>query len=122
MEKVLSQRDKEKFSHDGYLYIFDRISKTDSSLMFWKCDQLGRCKVRIHTRLGNAVKILNTDTHDSSPIQVQVERTTTKIKTRAEETMENLSVVINEVLFNVPEAVQGFVCSKENYSTETEPN
>ena len=78
METVLSQRGKEKFSHNGYLYIFDRISKTDSSLMFWKCDQLGRCKVRIHTGFGNVVKILNTHTHDSSPIQVQVERTTTQ--------------------------------------------
>ena len=107
MATVLSQRSKEKFSHDGYLYIFDKISKTDSNLMFWRCDQLGRCKVRIHTRFGNVVKFLNTHTHDSSPIKVEVERTTTKIKTRLEETIVNPSVVINEVLLNVPQAVQG---------------
>ena len=70
--------------------------------MFWRCDQLGICKARIHTRFGNVVKFLNTHTHDSSPIKVEVKRTTTKIKTRAQKTIKNPSVVIKEVLLNVP--------------------
>ncbi|XP_038653015.1 uncharacterized protein LOC119965989 [Scyliorhinus canicula] len=107
MEQILSQRGKEKFSHNGYLFIFDKFSKTKGDLMFWRCEQLSRCKARIHTRFGNVVKFINTHTHDSSPIRIEVARTTTKIKTRAEETMENPSVLINEVLANVSQAEQG---------------
>ena len=37
------------------------------NLMFWRCEQIGRCKARILTRFGDVVKFINTHTHDSSP-------------------------------------------------------
>ncbi|KAK7082770.1 hypothetical protein SK128_009604 [Halocaridina rubra] len=78
----------------------DKFSKNDRELMFWRCEQLCICRARIYTRFGNVVPM-------TSPIRVEVAKTTTKIKTQAEETMENPSVVINEVLANVSQAVQG---------------
>ena len=56
MERISSQCGKEKFSHNGQLFIFDKLSKCDSDLMFWRCDQIGRCKARIHTKIGVVVK------------------------------------------------------------------
>ena len=47
--KVLSQRNKPKFVHDGCTYIFDKLSG-DKLRKFWRCDRRWEgCKARIHT-------------------------------------------------------------------------
>jgi len=38
VESLLSKRDKPQFSHDGYLYICDKCSRSDPSLLFWRCE------------------------------------------------------------------------------------
>ena len=46
--KVLSQRNKPKFVHDGCTYIFDKLSG-DKLRKFWRCDYRWEgCKARIH--------------------------------------------------------------------------
>lgn len=112
-ECILSQRGKNKFSHDGYLFVFEKFSKVDNDLMFWRCDEMGRCKARIHTRLGMVVKEINSHTHDSSSIKVEVAKVTTKLKNRAQETMERTSVLLNEVLATTPQSVQGSLSSAD---------
>lgn len=102
---VLSKRGNEKFSYNGYLYVFDKVSKRDTSLQFWRCEEVGRCKGRIHTRAGEVVNEINNHSHPSSAAAIQVATVVTKMKRRAEETMEGTSVVINQCVIDVPEAV-----------------
>ncbi len=107
MEQIRSQRGREKFAHNGYLFVFNKISKIDSDLMFWRCEQVGRCSARLHTKLGSIVKEINIHSHNSSAMNVEAAIIATKLKLRAEETMEQPSVVINEILTNTPEATHG---------------
>lgn len=102
---VLSKRGNEKFSYNGYLYVFDKVSKRDGSLQFWRCEEVGRCKGRIHTRAGEVVNEINNHSHPSSAAAIQVATVVTKMKRRAEETMEGTSVVINQCVIDVPQAV-----------------
>jgi len=48
-ENRLSKRDKPKLSHDGYLYVSDKCSKSNPSLLFWRCESKNECKGRVHT-------------------------------------------------------------------------
>lgn len=100
MERVFSQRGKEKFSHNGYLFIFDKFSRTDTDLMFWRCELIGRCKARIHTKFGDVVKFMNTHTHNCSPIS-EVVKMARKIKSYSRKSMESPDIVIDETLGSV---------------------
>ena len=42
-----SYRGKRKFTHDGFIYIRNKASKKDPSLIFWRCENKNECKVRI---------------------------------------------------------------------------
>ncbi|KAB0797484.1 hypothetical protein PPYR_08477, partial [Photinus pyralis] len=78
--EIVSIRGKEKFVCDGFIYIFDSISKSDENVKFWRCEERGRCKARIHTRDETVVKTLNIHSHDSSATKVEVGKTITRIK------------------------------------------
>ena len=49
---ILSLQNKEKLSHDGYIYVMDKPS-ADGEKIFWRCDtrKTTECKGRIHTTL-----------------------------------------------------------------------
>jgi hypothetical protein len=52
MAEILSQQRYEKYAHEGYIYVLDKLS-LDGTLMFWRCDlRNGGCKGRIHTTTG----------------------------------------------------------------------
>ena len=53
IEHILSQRGKEKFAYEGHLFVFDKFSKIDNNIKFWRCDQGSRCNARIHTKFGD---------------------------------------------------------------------
>jgi len=54
MDNIRSQRNKEKFSHEGFLYIFDKKS-ADGNRKMWRCERKDySCTARIHT---DAIKI-----------------------------------------------------------------
>jgi len=49
MDNISSQRNKEKFSHEGFLYIFDKKS-SDGNRKMWRCERKDcSCRARIHT-------------------------------------------------------------------------
>ena len=79
-EKVLTKRGKEKLAHNGFLYVFDKTSKADSEVKFWRCEQKNRCRARPHTKAGNVVKELNSHSHNASAAQLEVALVKTKIK------------------------------------------
>lgn len=105
-EQILSKRGREKYRYDGHLYVFDKASKSDNSVKFWRCEQMGRCKARLHTKNGEVIKQLNLHSHGAAAVNVEVAAVITRIKRRAEETVENTSQVINECLANISQASQ----------------
>jgi len=44
-ENLLSKRDKPKFSHERYLYVFDKPSKNDPLLLFWRSELKIECNI-----------------------------------------------------------------------------
>ena len=103
-DNILTKRGKEKFTHNGFLYVFDKASKADSELKYWRCEQKNRCKARLHTKAGEVVLELNSHSHEACAAEVEVALVKTKIKKRAEETLEPPTVVVNECLTDMSQA------------------
>lgn len=103
---TLSQRSKPKFSSDGYVYVFDRYS-SDKKTLFWRCEERGRCKARVHTVDGLVTKNINQHSHESSSANIEVQKVVTKIKRRAEATIESTVQVINECTADIPHGAEG---------------
>ena len=95
---ILTKRGRSKVIHDGYLFIFDATSKSDSELKFWRCEQKDRCKVRLHMKDGEVIR------HEPSAAKVEVEKLKTNIKKRSAETLEPPTVVVNECLTGTSQA------------------
>jgi hypothetical protein len=53
-ETYLSKKDREKLTYEGYSYRFDKRSRDDPELLFWRRDQ--KCKAMIHTRNGEVIR------------------------------------------------------------------
>ena len=104
MTDILSKRDREKFSHNGFLYVFDRESQSEVGVIFWRCERRRRCKARVHVKAGEVIREINIHTHEASAVHLEVERVKTKIKKRAADTLETPSAIVNQSLTNVPQA------------------
>ena len=102
----LSQRGKAKFTSDGYIYVFDRIG-ADQVTEFWRCEKRWQCKARVHVKDGEIVKFINVHSHAADAAQVEEQETITKLKSRAAETVEETTQVINECVGNLTKACQG---------------
>ena len=64
--EFFSKRGSKKFNHEGFIYMFNKLSKSDSSITFWRCEQRARCNGWIHTKSGAVVKKINEHTHSAS--------------------------------------------------------
>lgn len=106
MENITSQRNREKFPKNGFLYIFDKLS-ADEKTEFWRCEQKRHCKARVHVVNHEVVKCINTHNHEPSAAKVAADKIVTKIKKRAVETQESTCQVINECIQNTDVACQG---------------
>ncbi|GCC35685.1 hypothetical protein chiPu_0014172 [Chiloscyllium punctatum] len=102
---IISKRGNKKFYHDGFIYIFDKLSKSDSSIKFWRCEQRGRSNGRIHTKSGTVIKTINGHTHSPSAASDQVAKLKTSLKRHAEESQEVSNVLINECVADIPHSV-----------------
>jgi len=109
MDNICSQRNKEKFCHEGFLYIFDKKS-ADGSRKMWRCEHKDySCRARIHTDAitGDVLKNLSDHNQDSNAAKIEVVRTVTAVKRRADDTNEGTTQVINHTVQNLAQAVQG---------------
>ena len=87
---IETQRRKPKFSHNGFLFVFDKLTK-DGSKKMWRCDQKNRgCKARLHTDAtnGNVLQEPGNHTHGSDAAGVEVASVITGMKRRAADTQE----------------------------------
>jgi len=108
MDNICSQRNNEKFCHEGFLYIFDKKSAHGSRKM-WRSEHKDySCRARIHTGAitGDVLKNLGDHNHDSNAAKSEVVRTVTAVKRRAVDTNEGTAQVINHTVQNLAQAVQ----------------
>jgi len=106
-ENRLSKRKKTKFSHDGHLYVYDKCSKSDLSLLLWKCELKNECKGRVHTKNNELVKKVNEHCYGASAVDVEVACIKTSLKRKSKETLEVSSTIINGCIENSSQAVEG---------------
>lgn len=114
MDLVKTKRGRTKLVHEGYMFVFDKCSRDDST-NFWRCEFKKDCKVRVHSLVatGEVVKQINEHSHGSDAAQVGASSIITQIKARALDTTEIPSVVFNESLQNSTSAVQGKIPNKD---------
>ena len=112
-EELKSNRGRKKLTDEGHLYSFHKMS-TDRERKFWRCDNQGECKARIHTDLNDA--IINRSgrhCHGSNAARVEVVKVRTSMKRRAEETMEQPAQIINHVIQGIDLATMGQMPKKD---------
>lgn len=101
---ILSKRGKNKVIHDGYLFIFDAMSKSDPDYSFGVVNIQDRCKVRLHMKDGKVICQLNKHSHEASAAKIEVEKIKTSVKKRSAETLEPPTVGVNEWLAGASQA------------------
>ena len=107
MDNICSQRNNEKFCHEGFLYIFDKKS-ADGSRKMWRCEHKDySCRAQIHTNAitGDVLKNLSDHNQDSNAAKIEVVRMVTAAK--EVDTNEGTAQVINHMVQNLEQAVQG---------------
>ena len=77
---ILSEKGREKFTYIGFINVFDKCSKIDETVKFWRCEQRGRCNGRIHTRNNTVIKEVNTHSHKANAVVVEVAEVKTSLK------------------------------------------
>lgn len=115
MDIVISKQHKEKFIHEGYLYIFDKRS-VDLSKNFWRCEMKNECKARIHTsaNTNQVIKEVNQHSHGSDAAKINVAKIMTRIKRRATETTEIPSMLLNIALQDTSTSVLAKMPKKDS--------
>ncbi|KAL7078050.1 hypothetical protein ACQ4LE_002649 [Meloidogyne hapla] len=114
---MLSSKNFEKYSHNGYCYVKDRES-SDGQIIFWRCDERGKgCKGRIWTTSCENREFIRLVTEHScsttgDPVRVAVQQAITTVRQRAATTMENPSQIRSNVLQGVSTAVLGQLQNK----------
>lgn len=111
--EMVSKKGGRKMAHQGFIYNFDKYS-VDLEHIYWRCEQKDRCKGRLHiTKDGTVVQTINAHTYDTDPAKIQARQAVSEIKSRAAETLEGTSEVINASLRNLPECVMGVMPSNK---------
>ncbi|KHJ43480.1 FLYWCH zinc finger domain protein [Trichuris suis] len=95
----MSERNREKLFHDGYMYTFDKFDYS-KTIKFWRCDKrysLG-CKARIHTSIvtNEVINQVNDHSHGSDPAKIEVAAFRANVKRRAAETQDTPAEIIKE--------------------------
>jgi len=73
MDNIRSQRSKEKFSHEGFLHIFNKKS-ADGNRKMRRCENDYSCRAQIHIDAitGDVRKNLGDHNHDSNAAKTEV--------------------------------------------------
>nr|CAD2126436.1 unnamed protein product [Meloidogyne enterolobii]CAD2130131.1 unnamed protein product [Meloidogyne enterolobii]CAD2173490.1 unnamed protein product [Meloidogyne enterolobii] len=110
---ILSLQNKEKLSHDGYIYVMDKPS-ADGEKIFWRCDtrKTTECKGRIHTTADEERSFLRMVTAHScsglgDPARVGVQKVMSVIRQRGASTMEKPAQIRAAAVQNLPLAIMG---------------
>ena len=81
--------------------MFDKQSKKDPGIKFWRCERKNNCKARIHTKNDVVITEVNEHSHGASAARVKITAIKTSLKRRAEERKHQPSAVINSCTENI---------------------
>ncbi|KRZ70612.1 hypothetical protein T10_3069 [Trichinella papuae] len=73
----------------------------------WHYEERERCKARLYTVSDNVVRKVGSHCHELSAARVEAAVVITRVKQRAEETMEITAQVINQCMTSLWQATQG---------------
>ncbi|XP_018496583.1 uncharacterized protein LOC108864821 [Galendromus occidentalis] len=84
--EIVSQRGRPKLVHDGYVYVREMTSK-DGSTRFWRCQQVGACKARLHSCIDSneVLKVIGTHSDEPNPGAIEMASRRCSLKRRAVE-------------------------------------
>ena len=100
MERLCSEKGREKVALEGYIYRFDKNSKLDADTKFWRCEQKS-CLARIHTNGENVTRRLGEHTHGPNVPKVDAAKIVSALKERATNSRDAARQILSEALENV---------------------
>ena len=69
-QRIVSERQREKFEYDGYIYVFDKNGQCGTR-KFWRCEEKDYCRGRIHTDMqNNYLRDVTQHSHQPDPSHV----------------------------------------------------
>ena len=86
---------------------FDKASKLDGEVVFWRSELKENCNAQLHTRGGSVIRCLSKDSRDSDLMRVEAKQAVGRLKRRAVETSEPTGTLLNSILREVPDCVLG---------------
>ncbi|CAI6377779.1 unnamed protein product [Macrosiphum euphorbiae] len=111
MDVIVTNRSKDVYLHEGFQYIFDRMS-ADNITKYYRCRRRDiHCKGRIHVNNQHVIVKGTHGGHDESPVDVEMASTICRIKRRAADTMEAPAVAINQCIDGLSVAGKGALSS-----------
>ncbi|XP_067139393.1 longitudinals lacking protein, isoforms H/M/V-like isoform X1 [Centruroides vittatus] len=117
--RILSQRDKEKYAWNGYLYIKDKINK-EGSIQFWRCENKNKgCKARIWTSVSKGSLICEKKEHSCSSYgnadRVITRKVSKATKKLADTIMNNPSQIRTQIkIENVYSVAEGMLSNHKS--------
>ena len=100
-----TQKGKRKACFEGFYYNFDKVSKSDPALNFWKCeeyDKKGKCKARLHINKERVVKRQGEHNHRPDGARQTVLKVVNDIKHDASTSTATPSSIIMHKTLHVP--------------------
>ena len=88
--------------NDGYAYTFDKPSKRQEGLSFWRCVRKQECRGRVSVLHGAVDSVKCEHSHDPSPSAIDGTLFANCVKRKASETQESPSVIVNSSLKDTP--------------------
>nr|CAD2139972.1 unnamed protein product [Meloidogyne enterolobii] len=114
MALLMSQKNFDKYSHNGFCYVRDRES-SDGDRIFWRCEQKhNKCNGRIWTTSCENREFIRlvTEHSCSTTVNVAVQQVMTNIRRRAATTMDNPAQIRSNVVQGTSTAVLGQLQNK----------
>ena len=135
VEFTKSEKGRTKVVYQGFCYNFDKLSKADSEISFWLCENYYKewnCKARIHMKDQNVVSLKGSHNHGPNGQRVLVLAARDRIKARAATTSESTEAIVSGATSHLSEAavaqlpteealrrtVQNVRKTKQNFPTE----
>ena len=85
--------------------MFDKQSKIDPLMQFWRCENKKECKAPIHTKI-NEVKEIQEYAHGASAASMETAVIKANVNCRAGESQDQPSAIISSCTKNISQAAQ----------------
>ena len=117
VEIMVSQRGKPKLGYQGHVYVKDKLSK-DGRTQFWRCQDVGSCKGRLHTSVesNEVLRIVGTHSDEPDPTNLEMCRKISSLKEMAMQSQETPLQLIESVFESTSQAAKLLAPSHDTLS------